>query len=38
MSKEDVWNLFSKTGKLEYYLKYKEMLEKKVDSLGDNED
>ena len=36
MNKQDVWNLFVKTGKLEYYLKYKDMIEKKVDSLGDD--
>ena len=24
MSKEDLWNLFRLTGKIEYYLKYKE--------------
>ena len=37
MNKDDVWNLFSKTGKIEYYLKYKEMLEKKADNLGNSE-
>ena len=37
MNQNDVWNLFVKTGKLEYYLKYKDMLEKKVDNLGDIE-
>ena len=36
MNKNDVWRLFEKTGKLEYYLKYKDMIEKKVDNLGDN--
>ncbi len=25
MSKDDVWNLFKMTGKIEYYIKYKEM-------------
>lgn len=25
MSKEDVWQLFKMTGKVEYYVKYKEM-------------
>ena len=24
MNKEDLWNLFKLTGKIEYYLKYKE--------------
>lgn len=28
MTKEDLWNLFKKTGKVEYYLKYKEMIKK----------
>lgn len=26
MTKEDIWNLFKKTGKVAYYLKYKEMI------------
>lgn len=25
MTKEDLWNLFKITGKIEYYLKYKEI-------------
>ena len=25
MTKEDIWLLFIKTGKIEYYLKYKEL-------------
>lgn len=25
MTKEDVWQLFKLTGKVEYYIKYKEM-------------
>ncbi len=36
MNKKDIWNLFVKTGKLEYYIKYKEMLERKIDTLGDD--
>ena len=36
MNKDDVWNLFVKTGKLEYYIKYKQMLEGKIDTLGDD--
>jgi hypothetical protein len=28
MTKEDLWNLFKKTGKITYYLKYKEMIKK----------
>ena len=27
MNKEDLWLLFKNTGKIEYYLKYKEMVE-----------
>ena len=26
MTKEDLWNLFKITGKIEYYLKYKEIV------------
>lgn len=26
MTKEDLWNLFKMTGKIEYYLKYKEIV------------
>lgn len=33
----DIWNLFKKTGKIEYYLKYKELLEKGIDYVGDKE-
>ena len=36
MTKEDLWNLFKMTGKIDYYLEYKRMIEKKVDILGDN--
>ena len=28
MTKEDLWNLFKKTAKITYYLKYKEMIKK----------
>ncbi len=35
MEKQDLWNLFKETGKIEYYIKYK-MLEGKSDTLGDN--
>lgn len=34
MNKEDLWNLFRLTGKIEYYLKYKE--EEKNESRGSN--
>lgn len=36
MNKDDIWNLFCITGKLEYYLKYKEMISKEVDNIGDS--
>lgn len=29
MSKEDIWLLFEKTGKIEYYLKYKSLTKDK---------
>lgn len=35
MEKQNLWNLFKETGKIEYYIKYK-MLEWKSDTLGDN--
>jgi hypothetical protein len=28
MNKEDIWQLFKLTGKVEYYMKYKKMREK----------
>ena len=37
MNQKDVWNLFVKTGKLEYYIKYKQMQEGMIDTLGDKE-
>lgn len=36
MNKSDVWNLFVLTGKLEYYVKYKEMVEGKIDTIGND--
>lgn len=38
MTSQDVWNLFKKTGKLEYFVKYKQMVEGKIDRLGDQND
>ena len=35
MEKQNLWNLFKETEKIEYYIKYK-MLEGKSDTLGDN--
>ena len=28
MTKEEMWNLFKKTGNITYYLKYKEIIKK----------
>ena len=36
MNKKDVWNLFVQTGKIEYYIKYKEMKEGKIDTLAND--
>jgi hypothetical protein len=30
MNKEDVWQLFKMTGKIEYYIKYKKMREEGI--------
>lgn len=35
MKKEDVWNLFKLTGNINYYLKYHQMVEGKIDEIGD---
>ena len=37
MNINDVWNLFKMTGKIEYFLKYKDMQEKGMITIGDNE-
>ncbi len=37
MNINDVWKLFEKTGKLEYYIMYRKMCEGKIDTLGDKE-
>ena len=34
MSIIDVWNLFKMTGKIEYFLKYKDMIEKGEEQIG----
>ena len=36
MNKNDLWQLFVKTGKIEYYLKYKEMKEQKIEDEQDS--
>lgn len=38
MNKNDVWNMFVNTGKIEYYIKYKQMVDGKIDILGDKND
>ncbi len=38
MNKNDVWKLFEKTGKIEYYIMYHKMVEGKIDTLGDKKD
>ena len=35
MDKNDVWNLFKITGKVEYYLKYTQMIKKESGTHGD---
>ena len=37
MNINDVWNLFKMTGKIEYFLKYKDMKEKGMVVIGDSE-
>ena len=37
MNKNDVWSLFVQTGKPEYYIMYKKMIEGKIDTLGSDE-
>lgn len=36
MTKQDIWNLFKKTGNISYYIKYKEMINKGFDKIGNN--
>lgn len=38
MTKDDVWNLFKQTGKVEYFIKYQQMVEGKIDTLGSKDD
>ena len=38
MSRDDVWYLFMLTGNVNYYIKYKSMIEKGVVRLGNNKD
>lgn len=36
MNKEDIWRLFKSTGNINYYLKYKDMIQKGIGNIGDN--
>jgi len=36
MSINEIWNLFKITGNLNYYIKYREMINKGIDKIGDN--
>lgn len=38
MTREDLWNLFKQTGKIEYFVKYQQMVERKIDKIGDQND
>lgn len=33
MNRNDIWNLFKLTGKIEYFLKYKDMINKGIDKI-----
>ncbi len=37
MNRNDIWNLFKITGKVEYFLKYREMIEKGIDKIETSE-
>lgn len=37
MNKKDVWNLFKMTGKIEYFLKYSQMVKEGIDYIGTSE-
>ena len=37
MNINDIWNLFKITGNIDYYIKYKDMIDKGLDKLGNNE-
>lgn len=37
MTRNDIWVLFKKTGNINYYIKYKYMLEKGIDRLENRE-
>lgn len=37
MNRNDIWNLFKLTGKIEYFLKYKDMTNKGIDRIETTE-
>ena len=37
MNINDIWVLFKKTGNINYYIKYKDMIEKGIDKLENRE-
>ena len=37
MNRNDIWNLFKLTGKIEYFLKYKDMINKGIDRIETTE-
>lgn len=37
MTRKDVWNLFKQTGKIQYFIKFQQMLENGVDKIGDQD-
>ena len=37
MNRNDIWNLFKLTGKIEYFLKYKDMIDKGIDIIETTE-
>lgn len=36
MFRNDIWTLFTRTGDINYFIKYKEMINKGIDHIGDN--
>lgn len=37
MNKKQLWNMFEKTGKIEYYLRYRSLCDKGIDNDGISE-
>lgn len=37
MTRKDVWNLFKQTGKIQYFIKFQQMVENGVDKIGDQD-